>query len=587
MPRVPRYEQAPIQQQGIQQAKVSPDAPAEAFGLGAASFDKLQKTAMGVLENEKKNADQTAVLEADRLTSELQTKIQLQASQRKGKDAITAPDLINDEWTKGVEKIRGNLRGSDQLSQFERTTASRYNELNKSISFHVRGQMEEHQKNEEKASIDNSRDQAVLNAGDDEIVNNNIRRQQWVIEYRAQREGYSGTEREKAEIQEAVSATHKGVIAARIDAGGVGAAQAYYEKNKDKFTAQDHLHVTKALEDGQVLVEGKGTWEKVKSMTLQDGNPDEEKMRAHIMAQSDLSDARKEKVWGYVKARAGEYIANKTRADAGRDREFQNSVIDLRKNGAAVDDALKLATKFGTDGVDTAVKQDYVRKMYAPPTVSDPAMVVNLYERIDQGGATKQEIDKALLENKINPGDWKSLRERHYNMNTDPLQKAAWDHVRSIAKDKIGNDPMAINNFLYEMRNVGTGKSPEELTKMATDRLKDSPGSGIFGSNWFADQQYKVDVRKRDAKNLGWGVVHEDVGRAETNAIGASIMRAKKSKDFDIADVDAFAKELGGYDQIRQGQPANKAIRYLMNEKVPVTPANIKYFLERYPDGVK
>lgn len=109
MPSVPVDNSQPIQQAGIPSVRFSNNQPIEAFGGGEAvlgpqrGINAVTDQVVKIGTEEKKSADQLAVLSADSKASELQTQLQVDISKMKGQDAFTAPDYLKTNWESGIK----------------------------------------------------------------------------------------------------------------------------------------------------------------------------------------------------------------------------------------------------------------------------------------------------------------------------------------------------------------------------------------------------------------------------------------------------------------------------------------------------
>lgn len=591
--QLPTYDQPQVRQQALRLPAAQADAPVEAFGGGKAAepiggaVHDLAQTTLQIGQEEKQRADQVAFMEADKNLSQLQTKLQVDVSKLQGKDAFSAPDYVQKNWEKGIADLQGNLSNQDQKLAFAKSATNRWEELNRSTQVHVSQQKEHYDDQETEGWLSASKDAATLNAGDDQRIQTELIKQQAVVKDWAQRKGVAGTPIEDEKLKAVNSSTLQDIINARIDAGDTKGALQFFNDNKGSLTAADMVKATKTVEDAQTLDLGVATWGKIGSYRLSDGKPDEAKMEKAVMADPTLSTKQKEKVWDFVKARAGETISNEARQDAATDRSFMNTAIQARQQGQSLDDALKIVKKFGGDSYDQSVKADVIKKIYAPPTDSDPVKYLDLWEHIQANTATKAEIDEAVQKNLINVTDYRKLREDFFKINTEeknPETKTSWDRIKVLAEENFGSNDVDKKKYLYDLHVAGQGKGADELWKMANDKLQSAPGTGWFGTNIFADKQWKTDVQREDAQNIAWGKAHEELGKDVTNAIGQSVLYSGKEK-WNIADIDAFAANFGGYKNILPGTPAHNAIRSLGKHNQLATPANVNAVLSKYPDG--
>ena len=588
---VPQYQQQ-VQAQPLPNARVQTDVDPEAFGNGRSS-EKLFKAAQDAgqqladhFQKEQDKADQVAHVAADAQLSQAETEIQIETKKMQGKDALAAPDYASEAWEKKRDEIRDSLTNDNQRRAFDMAATQRWSSVNKHVQFHVADQVEKYDDQETTASIQTSRQAAVLNAGNSERVNEEVMRQSVTLQDWAARKGIdSQSETYKQKMNEVISGTHKDVIQARIDQGSPVSAAQYFKENKKYMSAQDIISTEKAVDTAQTLSQGTALWGTMKTYTLPDGNPDEGRMIEEINKRSDMSLEKKEQVKQVVLAKAAEYKKIKTQNEAAEDRGFQNAIIGLRKAGQPVEDAMKVAMKNSRDNLDQQAKVAAVKEVFGPPKDSDPGTFINLWEKAKSGETTRQDIDTAMTTGRINAADWKTLREAYYNSQQsgrDPLEKAGWERVRALVDEKIP-DKVQKEKFMYQMHVKGKDKSPEEVWKIANDQLDKAPGTGWWGTNFFAKTQYEDNLPKMDAVNFATGKLHQDLGRDVVDSILAGAARTKRGAG--PADVEILAQQYGGYDQIKRGTPVNNAIQKLGELGLPATKPNIDKALDLMKAG--
>ncbi|TPW18844.1 MAG: hypothetical protein FD126_3280, partial [Elusimicrobia bacterium] len=152
----------------------------------------------------------------------------------------------------------------------------------------------------------------------------------------------------------------------------------------------------KMLADERASLWDSLTRERGDFMKLPDGNWDLSAMQGAVMALKEPAE-KKEKLWDYVKARANEDQVIRARADQANDREFFNAAIQAKQRGLTFDQALKLSSGFGArDNYDIAQRQEVVKKLWAGANATDPQTYIALWERIQSGGSSRQEIDQAF-----------------------------------------------------------------------------------------------------------------------------------------------------------------------------------------------
>lgn len=596
MPQVPVYGSPQVQESALPNVRFGAETNLDTFGGGkpleaaGEAIQGVEKTAFDITQQEKQKADNLAFMSADRQASELQTQLQVNTSKMLGRDALVAPDYVQQQWSDGLQKIQGSLQNDTQRMAFAKAANTRWEELNKTTQVHVSQQMQAFDDNETAGYLATSRNAAVLNATDDQKVEFELARQQAALTDWAQRKGIpTDSDAFKAKLADQLSGTHKEIIAARLDKddpNNVEQARDYLDAHKSQMNSQDLVAATKAIDQAETTGIALDAWDDVKNMKLSNGMPDEARMQKALYSRDDLSDERKEKVWEFVKGRAKEEVLQKNMQDQSTDRSFMNAAIQARQQGAPLQDALKLADRYSSDPYDQSVKANAIRQIYAPPTKSDPSTFMNIWESIQDGTAEKSDIDQALNKQQLTTEDWRSLRMQYYKSNTEDQsaeEKQTWERIKLLSEETF-SDKKKRDAFMYEMHSISDGKSPEDLWKSANDKLKTAPGSGIFGTDWFGEPQWKTDIQKSDAQNTAWGKVYQDVGDSETKAIGQGILYSGK-ESWGLGDVDAFAAQFGGYDKIKGGTPVNTAIQSLMSHGKLATAANVKAVLKKYPDG--
>lgn len=606
---VPTYQPTNQNSAPMPTVRVSTDAPVEAFGGGAAAAgvgqaaSQLGGQVTAVADQEKKKADQVAHLDADSQASQLETNIQVKMMSMRGKDAFGAPEMVAQQWKDGTAKIAQGLSNDQQKASFAASAQNRFDSLNKAANIHMATEGTAYDNQTTQGYIDNSRNSAVLNSFDPDKVENELDRQKAALTDWARRNGVlknaDGTDSEifKSRVSDEVSNTSTAVIQNMLDNDKVDMAKDFFDDHKDEMNGQSIDHVSKLLESSDIMAQGKEAWGKVQNMNFPDGTPDEAKMQATINSTPGMSQDRSAKVWEYVKARAGEAFADKKRTEAASERDFMNQVYKGKQGGQNMDDTLKLADKFGTDTYDTAVKKAAIQKLYAAPDVTDPQVYMSLYDKVQNGSATKKDLGDALMNGQLKTTDWESLSKEQSKIQLEgvsPAQKVTWEQIKEEAGANISNKK-DLATYLTAVQQQSQGKPPEEMYKISKDLLKKDPSTQktIPWVNWsFGGQtQYKTDVEKSGAQSLAIGTFQQDMGASTAAAIGQGIQKVSGAQKISPADIKAFSDELGGYDKItppkpgEAAKPTYNAIQSLIKRGVPVVPANIKALLDKHADG--
>jgi hypothetical protein len=259
MPTVPRYNQPQLKDQALPGARVTTDAPKEAFG-GGPSTEALGKAASGLAgqvvdygQEVKKQADDLATTEAYEKTVRLKLDLfynpQTGAYNRKGKDALGAHEEYQKQFETGADEIEKSLANDDQRAMYKRIRSQQGLELDGSLQRHTFGEIQRFDEETTKASIATQREDAVLNFHVPGKVDQSVKTQREMIEANGYRQGKSRDVID-LEIKEAESQTHTAIINRMLANGQDMTAKSYYTKYKGALDAKDVTSVERALEDG-------------------------------------------------------------------------------------------------------------------------------------------------------------------------------------------------------------------------------------------------------------------------------------------------------------------------------------------------
>lgn len=592
VPVVPKYNAPDVQEQVAPSVRAGSPASLEAFGGGTAISQPMEAAqkdlgiAGDLVQQHIHAADQIAVTDADNKLGQLKSDTMYDPAKgyfkQQGKDALASLGDYQQQFSKGVQDISDSLNPRQQL-MFRQKAAAQTTDMNVMMQRHAAQQSLAYDTQVTDASLHNYANQAVLNYQEPGAIDSAIDNQKQTIMQHAQRNGISD-EQTQATISQITSKTRTDVIQRMLANGDTDTAQSYYDANKDKLTGSDATGLEKSLHASQVLSSSLSAWNDVKGMALADGKPNEAKMEASVMARDDLNPEDKQKVAAFVKAKASELNSNISKQRESNERDFLNTVSGIKQDGGTVDDAMKQIDKFAVDDYDRVQKTTAALKVFAPKEQSDPQAYMKLWEGTQDGTAQGQDIDKGLSDNKVSVADWRSLKEQLYKGDIEghsPQVKQAYDRAKLFAEDQI-SDKEKLNQFMYDLHQSAVGKSPDQIVSMAQDKLKKDPSSGSFSI--FQDPQWKTDLDKRDAQSTAWGKAYTDVGKSETLAIGQGMSMLQKTP-FAPKDIDTFANQLGGYDAIKAGTPANNAIKSLIKARQSVTPNNVKAVLQKFHDG--
>jgi hypothetical protein len=254
VPSVPRYSQPQVREDAAPGFRSNLELPDEVAGMGRAS-QKLLDTVADVATKIKQDADQLAVLDADKELSAMETRIlydqQKGALNKKGKDAFGIAEQVDEEFNKGVSEIESRLGNNTQRAAFRRMSQSRMSDVNRTLQKHVSGEIEKFDDEVTNAYLANERDAAAANYLDNDRVNISVERQRAALQDHANRKGLP-EEWVKLKMQESSSKTYGSVIGRMLANGDDKMAKEYYEKNKTAFTGADQTAIEKDLEEGSL-----------------------------------------------------------------------------------------------------------------------------------------------------------------------------------------------------------------------------------------------------------------------------------------------------------------------------------------------
>jgi hypothetical protein len=368
-------------------------------------------------------------------------------------------------------------------------------------------------------------------------------------------------------------------------------SKALYEKVKTQLSAEGQMSGEKLLKGAGLVNLQAEAWNTVKGLRLSDGNPDEAAMVAEL-DKLNLKPEEKDHVSGYIRAKAGEMRMQITQAKAANTNEFMNELYTARQNGQSYDEASKLVGKYGVDAYDSGLKQELVKKLYTAPDEAHVGVYMDLWERIQDKDAKQEDIDEALKRGELSPSEWKGLRMDFYKAQAEGVKvddKNVKERIDLELTKRFGSNKKKKDEIAYSILLAIRDKSPEEAWKIANDQLEKTGGKDIvmpfFGKIGSVGGKplYEVEGKKRDALALAKGKMQEDIGDDETDAILGSV---------GVSGIEDFARQLGGYESLKKGTAANKAIQYLVKKRkkdpsVPVTPANVNAVIRHFNFGAK
>jgi len=264
VPTVPRYGDQRVGLQGLPNARVSVDAPLEAFGGGQSAAQVSQATeqvgrvAVDLAMQEKQKADDTATQEAYAKTIREKNRLMYDTDQndpgaamKKGKDSFGTVDEYGGKYQKFNDDVEASLANDTQRAMFKKIRLSQENDLNESLQRHVFAESRQFEEQTFKSGVAAAREDGVLNYQKPGSVDRSLADQRALIIDNAQRNGLP-PEVVKMQLAEASSKTQSTIVERMLANGQDLAAKNYFDSTKDQMTSQDVVQLEKAVEEGSI-----------------------------------------------------------------------------------------------------------------------------------------------------------------------------------------------------------------------------------------------------------------------------------------------------------------------------------------------
>lgn len=258
MPVVPRYGGPRASEAPLPNARVQTGAPAAAFGVPAAiDLTGVQREFAQIVQEERDKADQLAVLDADAELSAIETELlyspETGALQRRGKDALGAPEEVTEAWQKRTGEIGARLTTDRQRLAFQRMVANRGAAIDRTLQRHVATEIERYDTETTEAYLENERNAAIATDDPDRRAEA-LARTEAAIRDHAARTG-KPPEWLEAKLTAARTSVHLGVIDRMLSADNDRAASAYYAAHKEEIAGSERARVEQLLEQASTLGE--------------------------------------------------------------------------------------------------------------------------------------------------------------------------------------------------------------------------------------------------------------------------------------------------------------------------------------------
>lgn len=309
MPTVPRSKQSTVEPARLPNVKAPTDLPIASFG-GGRSFDRvidagqnLVDTGLSIYEAEKRKADEIAIRDADIATAELSSQLETGVKQLKGKDAAKAPDYIEENWNKGMDKLLPTLKDDNQREAAQRIIRARRLQLNESANLHMAGEFKRYDEQQFQSAINLYRNEGSMKYNRPGAIPNSIFQQETEIDRFAARNSLP-PEWANEQKAKARSATYRDVLE-RMEVDGNHDMAKQYEKGINKFILPDDVAILDKVrkEEKARKEEMQSAYERGVYLLLADNtSPDSEKLDAldRRFRSGDMTVAQYEKFKGWV-----------------------------------------------------------------------------------------------------------------------------------------------------------------------------------------------------------------------------------------------------------------------------------------------
>jgi len=208
---------------------------------------------------------------------------------------------------------------------FESASTTRTAREGESMSRHVQAQRRVANDTVSEARLNEAADDAGRAHNDNKVIGQSLGIARAEVADMGERNGWA-PEVVASKMQEAQTVIHRSVINAAMVQDPM-AAQAYYDKNKDKIDGRVHAEIEKALEAGTLRKQSQDAEDSIMSRGLDEASA--------MKAARAIKDP---KVRDETVARIGNRFAENARIEARKERESKQAAWDVVKKGGTTDD---------------------------------------------------------------------------------------------------------------------------------------------------------------------------------------------------------------------------------------------------------
>ena len=471
---------------------VPTEAPAAAFGGGQAvgqSFEagqKLAETVGAIAEKHQEQANQVMHTDIDTQLAGLQSQVQIQAQQMRGKDAMGAQAMASNAWASGVSEIMKQAQpNKDVYRSASASAAARGMALNDAIHQHTTQELFTYENQQTVSGLKASQNLAALNANMPDAVSRELGtggQVETLANQYFKRNGIDpGSPTAKEFLQTQKSAGYRAVIDQNVTDGNFKMAmQNFNQIKKDgNVTDSDLQYLTTKMQKAKVDNTVLQVFNDPKYKLMADGNKDGATMVADIDKRTDLNDEQKKDAKSGIYQMVNDQDRMNARKESAQKRGFENTILDVAsKNPNVTVSTLNAIANVGfKDQVDLKDRLTYIDNL-KNGTVDQKEAVNQLATDIFEGRGDPKVLTDGLKNGTISAASFSKLStqlDNAINKGPNPEAQGAWKEIQQLADQHYGKNSSNAHDFLYYMYQHSNGTPSTELVKFAKDQISSLP----------------------------------------------------------------------------------------------------------------
>lgn len=257
---VQTYEPNQVSRKPLPGVRVSPNAPDEAFNVGAsaqrlnAQTQQSLRQIQAVNDAYVKQADETIANQRDTIAAAAENKLRQDLKGMAGSKAFGAKDQIDAEWSKVQAEALKDLTPNQRAIVSPRLRA-RYDSLDQSVNLHMGAEIPKYQVGILDTSYKTAQEKAIQNYSNPQLVGESIVVQRNAIQQKAKILGYS-PEQEAAEVVAMESQTNAGIINAMLADGKNEMANQQFKDTHNLILPEDRKPLQERI--GKLILADQG-----------------------------------------------------------------------------------------------------------------------------------------------------------------------------------------------------------------------------------------------------------------------------------------------------------------------------------------